>query len=135
MRYPPEQKQLTRQKIVAAAATVFRRQGYRAAGVDAVMAEAGLTAGAFYSHFPSKEALLAEVLAHAIEQNRPLLEHGLAEVPELEWVRIVARRYLSPTHRRMIERGCPLPSLLPEIGRADESAKRGFESLLQTMAG
>jgi TetR/AcrR family transcriptional repressor of nem operon len=135
MRYPNDQKEITRQRIVAAAATVFRRQGYRAAGVDAVMAEAGLTAGAFYAHFPSKAALLAEVLAFAISENRPLLEHGLADVQDCEWVRTVARRYLSPTHRRLVEKGCPLPALLPEIGRADEAAKRGFESLLHKMAG
>lgn len=134
MRYPSDQKQLTRERIVAAAATVFRRQGYRAAGVDAVMAEAGLTAGAFYAHFPSKEALLAEVLPYAVSQNRPLLEQGLEDLPDVEWIRTLAKRYLSPAHRRMVEQGCPLPALLPEIGRADEAAKRSFESLLRESA-
>ena len=65
MRYPPGHKDETRRKILEAAATVFRRQGYHAGGVDQVMREAGLTAGGFYAHFPSKEALFAETLPHA----------------------------------------------------------------------
>ena len=63
-----EHKERTRARILAAAGRVFRRQGYAATAVDAVMAEAGLTPGGFYAHFPSKEALFAEVLAH---------DHGL----------------------------------------------------------
>ena len=60
MRYSPGQKQQTRARIVEAAGRVFRRRGYHAAGVDLVMEEAGLTAGGFYSHFGSKEALYIE---------------------------------------------------------------------------
>ena len=65
MRYAADQKAKTRARIVAAAGRVFRREGYHAAGVDKVMAEAGLTAGGFYAHFDSKQALLAEALEHA----------------------------------------------------------------------
>ena len=60
VRYAPDRKEKTRAKILRAAGRVFRREGYHAAGVDKVMAEAGLTAGAFYAHFESKQALLAE---------------------------------------------------------------------------
>lgn len=65
MRYPAGHKERTRARIVRAAARVFRREGYHAAGLDKVMEEAGLTAGGFYAHFGSKEALLAEVLRPA----------------------------------------------------------------------
>ena len=64
MRYTPDHKEKTRARILESAATVFRRQGYHATGVDKVMEEAGLTAGGFYAHFPSKDALLAEALEH-----------------------------------------------------------------------
>ena len=57
MRYAADRKEKTRAKILRAAGRVFRRQGYHAAGVDKVMAEAGLTAGGFYAHFDSKQAL------------------------------------------------------------------------------
>ena len=68
MRYPAGHKEQTRAKIVRAAGKVFRREGYHAAGVDKVMEEAGLTAGGFYAHFKSKEALLAETLAPAASE-------------------------------------------------------------------
>ena len=57
MRFPKDHKAKTREKILDAAATVFRRDGFAGAGVDAVMREAGLTAGGFYAHFPSKDAV------------------------------------------------------------------------------
>ena len=60
VRYAADRKEKTRDRILGAAGRVFRRQGYHASGVDTVMAEAGLTAGGFYAHFDSKQALLAE---------------------------------------------------------------------------
>ena len=57
MRYPTGYKQQTNERILRAAGRLFRKQGYAATGVDAVMKSADLTAGAFYSHFRSKEDL------------------------------------------------------------------------------
>ncbi|HNH84664.1 MAG TPA: helix-turn-helix domain-containing protein, partial [Acidobacteriota bacterium] len=67
MRYPANRKEESRQKILQAAARLFREHGYNGVGVDAVMAEAGLTPGGFYAHFPSKEALFAEALASSFK--------------------------------------------------------------------
>ena len=61
MRRTNEQKAETRQHIVEAAGRLFRQHGIDAVGVDAIMHAAGLTHGGFYGHFPSKEALVAEV--------------------------------------------------------------------------
>ena len=63
MRGTREQKVETRRRIMDAASRLFRREGIDAVGVDAVMQQAGLTHGGFYGHFPSKEALAAEVCA------------------------------------------------------------------------
>jgi TetR/AcrR family transcriptional repressor of nem operon len=134
MRYPPDQKEKTRQRILDAAAAVFRRLGYRGAGVDAVMREAGLTAGGFYAQFPSKEALFAETLPHAMGQTRTLIGPDFDELAGQEWVRAVAARYLSPAHRRLVDRGCPLPALLPEVARAAEPSKQAFEAVLRQVA-
>ena len=65
MRYAADRKEKTRARILGAAGKAFRREGYHGAGVDKVMAEAGLTAGGFYAHFDSKQALLAEAIDHA----------------------------------------------------------------------
>jgi TetR/AcrR family transcriptional regulator, transcriptional repressor for nem operon len=61
MRRTNDQKAETRQHIVEAAGRLFRQHGIDAVGVDAIMHAAGLTHGGFYGHFPSKEALVAEV--------------------------------------------------------------------------
>jgi TetR/AcrR family transcriptional repressor of nem operon len=134
MRYPPGRKEQTRRRILDAAAAVFRRLGYQGAGVDAVMQEAGLTAGGFYAHFPSKEALFAETLPHAMGQTRTLVGPDFEELAGLEWVRAVAGRYLSTEHRRRVEKGCPLPALLPEVARASGSSKAAFETMLAQVA-
>ena len=130
MRYSPDHKEKTRAKILESAATIFRRQGYHATGVDKVMEEAGLTAGGFYAHFPSKDALLAEALEHYAAKGSNTLERGLEDASDREWVRGIVDRYLDDSHRRRPETGCPIPSLAPEIGRAGKAPRQAFERLV-----
>ena len=94
MRYAPDHKEKTRAKILEAAGRVFRRHGYHASGVDRVMEEAGLTAGGFYAHFDSKQALLAEALAHAGEEIGRRREAGLEDLSGREWIEAFLARYL-----------------------------------------
>jgi TetR/AcrR family transcriptional repressor of nem operon len=135
MRYPADRKQATRRKILDAALTVFRRDGYEGAGVDAVMAEAGLTAGGFYAHFKSKEALFAEAFVDAIKNARLIrgLESEGVEGPER--IRQIVGKYLSPAHRRFVTKGCPMPPLLSELSRQSEPIRRDFEEVLLEVAG
>ena len=67
----PSKKQLTRERIIDAATKLFLRHGYHATGVDKVMSDANLTAGGFYSHFSSKDELLAELHAPAVRSALP----------------------------------------------------------------
>ena len=66
MRYPKGQREKTRAKILDAAMRLFKRNGFAATGVDAVMAAVDMTAGAFYGHFASKDALFAEAIDVAL---------------------------------------------------------------------
>ena len=77
MGYASDQKERSRRAILDAAGRRFRRHGYLGAGIDGVMAEAGLTAGAFYRHFASKEELLREVLRDALHEPPQQREQGL----------------------------------------------------------
>src|ERR1051325_9397584 len=77
MRYGKDQKQVTRQRILEAAGRRFKEDGIDGAGVAAVMSDAGLTNGAFYAHFASKEDLVANVLADQLRAQR----HRFAEAP------------------------------------------------------
>src|SRR3954465_3034223 len=111
MRYAPDQKEKTRAKILEAGGKVFRRQGYHASGVDKVMEEAGLTAGGFYAHFDSKQALLAEAVTCAAAEATGKIESGLEELSGKEWLEAFLARYLSPQHVRVPGDGCPLVAL------------------------
>lgn len=130
MRYPPDHKQQTRARILAAALSVFRREGFAAAGVDGVMAEAGLTAGGFYSHFKSKNELLAAALTQALSDARVLRGLDDPSPAGAERVRAIVAKYLSPAHRRAMDRGCPMPPLLAELARQAAPARRVFEDAL-----
>ena len=131
VRYAAGHKQRTRRKIVEAAARRFRERGYRAAGVDQVMEAAGLTAGGFYWHFPSKQALLAEALGLSLEQLRGQLLAGLDDLQGDEWLRAVVGRYLSRTHRDQPGGGCSLPALAGEIAREGRRPRAALQSYLE----
>src|SRR5438046_9861845 len=70
MRYAKDHKKATRQRIVEAAGRRFKQDGIDGAGVATVMSDAGLTNGAFYAHFTSKEDLVANVLADQLRTQR-----------------------------------------------------------------
>src|ERR687893_2982386 len=70
MRYGKDQKQATRQRILEAAGRRFKQDGIDGAGVATLMSDAGLTNGAFYAHFTSKEDLVANVLADQLRAQR-----------------------------------------------------------------
>jgi len=65
MRYPQSHKQAVRARILEAAAEELRRHGLSGIGIPALMRRAGLTHGAFYAHFPSRESLVAEAIRAA----------------------------------------------------------------------
>lgn len=132
MRYPAGHREQTRAKILRAACRVFRRQGYHAAGVDKVMEEAGLTAGGFYAHFASKEALLAETLAPAAASA--LRDEPIEHLTGRAWAEAFVERYLSPAHLVKTEDGCPLPPLVSEVARAGGPVKASFEAIVRGLA-
>lgn len=130
MRYLPEHKVKTHEKIVKDASRRLRAEGLTGAAVSAVMRDAGLTHGGFYKHFKSKDELvieslreafrgLADSLAQAAQKGRP----GAArKTPATAWKAIV-KAYLSPEHCDHPEWGCPLAALAPQLARADKSMK------------
>ena len=135
LRYAPEHKEKTRARILAAAGRVFRRLGYRGAGVDKVMEEAGLTAGGFYAHFDSKESLLAEAIEHVRAESGERRKAWTGARSGREWIEAFMGGYLSQSHRRQIEDGCALAALVSEVARADDAAKASFEALIRELLG
>jgi TetR/AcrR family transcriptional regulator, transcriptional repressor for nem operon len=123
MRYGKDQKQATRQRIVEAAGRRFKQDGIDGAGVAAVMSDAGLTNGAFYGHFSSKEDLVANVLADQLRAQRHSFDAQPSDRAGLE---AFVRSYLSAQHRDQCADGCPSAALLDEIARRPTATRQRF---------
>ena len=123
MRYSTDHKQATRQRILEAAGRRFKQDGIDGAGVAAVMSDAGLTNGAFYAHFASKEDLVANVLADQLRAQRQSFD---AQPPDRRGLEAFIRSYLSPQHRDQCADGCPSAALLDEIARRPAATKQVY---------
>jgi len=131
MRYSREHKQQTHVRILDAAGKVFRERGFKGAGVDGIMEEAGLTPGGFYAHFASKEALLVETLKHVLRQSSKQLLAGMEGKDKGEWLRAFVSRYLSREHCKAVPQGCAIPALVSEIARSGKAPRKAFEDILR----
>lgn len=119
-RYAKEHKQETRQRILETAGRRFKRDGIDGSGVAALMSDAGLTNGAFYAHFASKEDLVANVIADQLgKQARDFS----ALPPGRAGLEALLHQYLSPGHRDNPGVGCPVAALLEELGRCPVEAR------------
>ncbi len=121
MRYEKGRKDATRQRVIEVASRQFREQGVAAVGLAGIMAEAGLTNGAFYAHFDSKEHLVRDVLASAGFHNK--LSKAEARGAGLEGA---IRDYLSPGHRDDPGGGCPTSALVAEMARHPRATRDAF---------
>ncbi|UJV46256.1 TetR/AcrR family transcriptional regulator [Streptomyces sp. AMCC400023] len=124
MRYRQEHKQATRQRIIKTAGRRFKGDGIDGSGIAAVIRDAGLTNGAFYTHFTSKDDLVATTIADQLQaQNASIVAHAEPGRAGLEQI---VRWYLSPWHRDSRDTGCPSAALLDEIGRCTHPTKRAY---------
>ena len=120
MRYGSGHKDATRQRILAAAGRRMKLDGIDGSGVAALMADAGLTNGAFYAHFASKDDLVAHVVA---DQLRVQLDTLGELAPGREGVEQFLSWYLSADHRDAPADGCPSAALLDEIARSSDAVR------------
>jgi TetR/AcrR family transcriptional regulator, transcriptional repressor for nem operon len=131
MRYPSTHKEETRKKLIGSARAIAKRGGFGTTGVDELMASIGLTGGAFYGHFPSKEALFAELVEQEISNSAEMLAGDELSPPDHVAKRL--RSYLSSAHALHPETGCVLPTLGPEIARAAPEVRATVEQGLKRM--
>ena len=127
MRYEKGHKEETHRKIVETAAARFRRDGIESVGVADLMAEVGLTHGGFYSHFRSKEELVAaameEAACHSVNNFARRIEEGGLEA----WI----RSYLRTGHRDHPEKGCAAAALTSELARRPKTSRKAFSESLE----
>jgi TetR/AcrR family transcriptional repressor of nem operon len=120
MRVSREQMAEHRRKILREAGRLFRRRGFDSVTVADVMQAAGLTHGAFYGHFKSKDDLIAHALAGALDGNSAGEVRRLADY---------AASYLSERHYRDIAGGCAT------AGLGGETIRQGAEARAAMTAG
>lgn len=130
MRYEKGHKETTRQHILDVASKQFRKGGIEAVGLASVMKEAGLTNGAFYAHFKSKEDLVREMLVSAFDTQQQMFTEALKHGLKLE---DVIREYLSPKQRDNCEESCPAASLMAEISRHTKTTRKVFSQKVHRM--
>src|SRR6266496_1324532 len=130
MRYEPEHKMRTRDRIVRNAARKLRAEGLSGPGVASVMKASGLTVGGFYKHFRSKDELLADAIAQGFSEFSEKVYSSLQNVPPEDRWKEVVRWYLSPEHCNRPDTGCPVVTLAPEIARAKLSVRKRIAVLM-----
>jgi TetR/AcrR family transcriptional repressor of nem operon len=130
-----ERKDRSRERILESAGSLIREKGFSGTSVADVMDGAGMTVGGFYAHFPSKQALMAEALRASLRKSRAVLVAAAGDRKGADWVKAVARSYLSREHRDHAESGCPLPANLGELSRGSDATREVFAAEVGDLAG
>lgn len=128
-----EQKLQTRQRILEAAGRGFRQGGFGGIGIDGLAKEAGVTSGAFYSHFDSKAAAFRESVAQGMADLQTGVKHFQTCFGPTWWAEFV-HFYLGVKRKCELPDSCALQSLAPEVARADITARVAFEAELLEVA-
>jgi TetR/AcrR family transcriptional repressor of nem operon len=123
MKVSKETRDRHRDELLEAATRLFRERGFDKVGIAEIAAAAGLTHGAFYTHFESKETLCAEVIAHTAARSDTALDSTGS------W-RASVEAYLSPKHVRDRATGCPLAALGGDVPRESDTIKTAFSDAL-----
>ncbi|WP_202412812.1 TetR/AcrR family transcriptional regulator [Duganella lactea] len=126
-------KEISHDRIVEVAARAIRRSGYDGTGVADIMKEAGLTHGGFYSHFASRDALLAEAGGKAFADSAALAAKVVASAPPGQALQAMMQAYLSPEHIGAIETGCPVAALGSEMPRQTPAVRHAVSSHIKEM--
>lgn len=139
MRLTQANKQKIRNRILRNAAELLRREGYDAVNLDRIMQGAGLTRGAFYAHFKSKNDLMRAV----VRQEHPVLRMLQARTGQDahaldQQMRRIFRAYLDPANIEDVFNGCTVAALTGDVARSDDPVKaaygKAWQEILEEMA-
>lgn len=122
-------KEETHQRILQSIHKGFRQQGYDGAGVDGLATAAGVTSGAFYSHFGSKAQAFRETVAEGVLQFAEAVEHYQEEYGD-NWLEEFSSFYLGEKRNCTLSESCALQSLTSEVARSDKKTRSVFQSEL-----
>ena len=133
MRYSKQHKLETHARIVKKASVRLREKGAHGIGVADLMKEAGLTHGGFYAHFDSREALVIEAFADAMDRSTERWRKLAEQTPPEKRLATIVDSYLTTLHRDDPGRGCAIPTLGAEIARESPKTRKAFAAKLEQM--
>jgi len=135
-RYGKEHKQATRRRIVETAGRRLKRDGIDGSGIATLIADAGLTNGAFYAHFESKEDLVANTLAEQLREQRESFRAQRGEVASASVTDVLGRAPDGPERGAGHQRNqvCALSELCA-LGRAADRAYKSLDSCVAPTRG
>jgi TetR/AcrR family transcriptional repressor of nem operon len=135
MRRSREDALETRRRIVETAARLFRERGIARVSVADVVGALGLTVGAFYRHFESKDMLVAEAVeAASIESAARQEAMAVGEAVAARRAAVVGA-YLSKGHKDHPGQGCPVAALAAEMAQESVSSRKAFGRALDRVLG
>ena len=127
MRVSRMQAAENRETVINVASRLFRERGFDGIGLKDLMKGAGLTQGAFYKQFASKEDLAAQASRRAMESATDRWSAGTEAKPE-DPLGAVIGFYLSMDHRGEKTDGCPIVALGSDAARQGMDVKASFEA-------
>jgi TetR/AcrR family transcriptional repressor of nem operon len=133
MRYSKEHKLETHARIVRKASVRLREKGAHGIGVADLMKDAGLTHGGFYAHYDSREALVIEAFADAMDRSTERWRKLAEQTPPERRLSTIVDSYLTALHRDDPGHGCAIPTLGAEIARESPRTRKAFAAKLEQM--
>lgn len=120
-------KAQSHERIVQVAAARFRECGIDAIGVADLMNDAGLTHGAFYRHFASREELVAEAVERALEDGgRAMAAVANSKLDRQVLLGAVVNAYLSAAHRDGLATSCAVATLAGDVAHSNERTRSSY---------
>lgn len=133
MKNKATKKEQTRQTMLDAAGRSFRQYGYSGIGVDGLAKAAGVTSGAFYSHFGSKDGAFELALTAGLDEVIEAVPKFQSEYGT-KWVKAFAEYYLGKPHRGDLACGCAMAALTTEVVRSGTELHAIFEKKMTVIA-
>jgi TetR/AcrR family transcriptional repressor of nem operon len=138
MRVSREQAAANRDRVIDAAAELFRSKGFSGIGVADIMKAAELTHGGFYGHFASKDDLIAQASRRSMQRAAQNWKKVIAESGSDPFATLLTR-YLSPRHRDDPGQGCAFAALSGDAARCGKPVRKAFaeglEPLIDILSG
>ena len=130
MRYEPQHKARTHERIVRNASRQLRAKGLNGPAVTTLMKASGLTHGGFYRHFGSRDDLVVEAIEESLEELRERLVAAAKQADPGEGWKAMVRSYLSLELCDRPDEGCPIAALAPDMGRTRPALKQRISAAI-----